>query len=185
VHVPSLSCTCPACVRVSYKGRRKRYFGKQVGFWWEGSEAARAATTAARRRRRPFARRADAPVVSVFLCFATATRRTSKSNFKKRRKIYSGQLADKHGTQAGHRRDNRKNATRRKRWTTAKRPLIFPTVTPRQNTKQVVCDRYLNAPYRPTTCTHPTDPASRPMVQSGFFMGLHRDRRHQRNTRTT
>lgn len=178
MHVPSLFRTCPACVRVAYKSHGKRYLGKQVGFWWEGSEAARAATTAARRRRRPFARRAGALAAIVFLCCATATRRTSKSNFKKRRKIYSGQPADKHGTQAGHRRDNRKNATRRKRWTTAKRPLIFPTVTPRQTKKQACSDQYHPSTEPHATCTHPTDPASRPMVQSGFFMGLHRDRRH-------
>ena len=144
---------------------------KQVGKRWERNKSAVGAITAASRRHAQSARRAFARVATVFLCSATA----SKSNSKKSAKLFQTYLAHMPRIPRAYLANNRKNATRRKRWTGAKRPLIFPTVTPRQNTKQVVCDRYLNAPYRLTTCTHPIDPASRPLVRSGFFMGLHRD----------
>ena len=112
---------------------------KQVGKWWEDNEAAVGAVTAAKKRNGQFARRASATVAIDFLCFASASQQAGKSNLQKRQKIYTGRIPDMYGIQAGHRRDNRKNATRRQLWTTEKRPLVFPTVTPRQTKKQVGC----------------------------------------------
>jgi hypothetical protein len=110
---------------------------KQVGKWWEGKKAEAGAITAAGERRERSARRASAKAAIGFLCFVSAKRQAKKSKLQKRPKIYRGHLADTWRTSRGHLTDNRKNATRRQLWTTAKRPLSFPTVTPRQNQKQV------------------------------------------------
>lgn len=150
-------------------------FRKQVGKWWEDNEAAAGAITVVQTRREQSARPASAKVAIVFLCFVSANQPTRKSNLQKSRKLFQTCHAHLWRIRRAYGAHNRKNATRRKLWTTAKRPLSFPTVTPRQTKKQVCCQQYLLTTATRKTCTHPLDPASRPQVRAGFFMGLHRD----------
>ena len=56
-----------------------------------------------------------------------------------------------------------------------KTSVIVPHRDAETNQKQLASHRYLNAPGSQASCTHPLDPASRPLVRAGFFMGLHRD----------
>jgi hypothetical protein len=63
-------------------------FRKQVGKWWEDNEVAAGAITAAKKRRGQSAKPAFARVAIVFLCFVSASQRTSRSNLEKSRKLF-------------------------------------------------------------------------------------------------
>ena len=107
-------------------------FRKQVGKWWEDNEVAAGAITAVQKRREQSARPASAKVAIGFLCCVSANQQAGKSNLQKSRKLFQTCHAHLRRIRRAYGAHNRKNATRRKRWTTAKRPLVFPTVTPRQ-----------------------------------------------------